>query len=148
MPVTRNPASVPPVTYASSGADVQRRRLAIGMSVAELAKRASVDRGRLSALERGEKVRDTTLAAVVRALTDLEHELGMDVPSQVAQVEAAPQEPAAPHMVRIEVDGVYGAKALVVEGPVEDLPALEAAVDRILRRLAGEATEDPPRSQE
>lgn len=139
MPVTRNAASVPPVTDASSGADIQRRRLAIGMSVAELAKRASVDRGRLSALERGDKVRDTTLAAVVRALSDIEHELGMDEPSQVVPVEAAPT--PAPHMVRIEVDGVYGAKALVVEGPVDDLPALEAAVDRILRRLAGEATE-------
>ena len=140
MSVTSIATSVAPVTDASSGANIQRRRLAIGMSVAELARRANVDRGRLSALEAGDNVRDTTLAAVVRALSDLEHELGMDEPSQVAPVQMA-SEPPAPHMVRIEVDGVYGAKALVVEGPVDDLPALEAAVDRILRRLAGESRE-------
>lgn len=116
------------------GAGFKERRTAIGMSVNALAKRAGVDRGSLTALEAGGHVRDTTVAAVERTLADLEHELGMDEPSQVAGEPVAEK----PHVVRFEVQGVYGARALIVEGPVDDLPALEAAVDRIMRRLAGE----------
>jgi transcriptional regulator with XRE-family HTH domain len=120
------------VTEPTAGADIQRRRLTIGMSVAALAKAAGVDRGRLAALEAGEKVRDTTLAAVVRTLDDLEHEMGMDLPSRVEPVAAEEQKP---NVIRFVVEGVYGAKALVVEGPVENIAELEAAVDRIMRRL-------------
>lgn len=135
--------SVAVVTDASSGADIQKRRLAIGISVAELARRAGVDRGRLSALENGEKVRDTTLAAVVRALEEHEHELGMDLPSQVkAPTTVSGDETPKPNVIRFEVQGVYGAKALIVEGPVDNLPELEAAVDRIMRRLAGDQQKD------
>ncbi len=141
MSVTSSTTSVAAVTDASTGEDVQRRRLAIGISVAELARKASVDRGRLSALEGGDKVRDTTLAAVIRALSELEHELGMDEPSQVVPVQVPVAE--KPNVIRFEVQGVYGAKALVVEGPVENIAELEAAVDRIMRRLAGEQATIP-----
>lgn len=115
-----------------SGEQIKTRRTAIGMSVAALAKRAGVDRGSLAALEDGRHVRDTTVAAIDKTLADLEHEMGMDVPSQVAIPAAAPA------MIRFTVEGVYGAKALVVEGPVENVAELEAAVDRIMRRLAGD----------
>ena len=138
MSVAHVTTSVGAVTSESAGAGIQRRRLEIGISVAELARRAGVDRGRLTALENGERVRDTTLAAVTRALADLEHELGMDVPSVVEAPTAA-----APSMIRFTVEGVYGAKALVVEGPVENIAELEAAVDKIMRRLAGEQGDTP-----
>ena len=59
-----------------------------------------------------------------------EHEMGMDMPSQVQPTPAAD-----PGFVRIKVENVYGARALIVEGPVGDLAELEAAVDRIMRRL-------------
>ena len=139
MSVAHVTTSVGAVTSESAGAGIQRRRLEIGISVAELARRAGVDRGRLTALENGERVRDTTLAAVTRALADLEHELGMDVPSVVAEQAPAPASP----MIRFTVEGVYGAKALVVEGPVENIAELEAAVDKIMRRLAGEQGDTP-----
>ncbi len=141
MSVTPISTSVAAVTDVSTGEDIHRRRLAIGISVAELARRAGIDRGRLSALEAGEKVRDTTLAAVVRTLADLEHELGMNEPSQVVPAKVAAERP---NVIRFEVQGVYGAKALVVEGPVENIAELEAAVDRIMRRLAGEQGQAEP----
>lgn len=124
----------------TAGDRYKARRTAIGLSVSALAKRAHVDRGSLTALEQGQPVRDTTLAAIEKALAELEHELGMDEPSAVSLVSP---EPVAekPHTIRFEVQGVYGAKALIVEGPVDDLPALEAAVDRIMRRLAEGADE-------
>lgn len=133
MPKDRATVSVGAVE-SNPGADIQARRLAIGMPVAALARRAKVDRGRLSALEAGESVRDTTLAAVERALSELEEEMGMDVPSRVAHPSV---EDPSQHFIRFRVEGVYGAKALVVEGPVDNLPELEAAVDRIMKRLAG-----------
>lgn len=46
--------------------------------------------------------------------------------------------PPKPNVVRYEVQGVYGAKAIIVEGPVESIAELEASVDRILRRMARE----------
>jgi hypothetical protein len=98
------------------------------MSVSALAKRAGVDRGSLAAFEAGGSVRDTTVAAIDKTLSDLEHEMGMDEPSQVTTPD--------PGFIRFRVEGVYGARALVVEGPVGNLPELEAAVDRIMKRLA------------
>ena len=41
-------------------------------------------------------------------------------------------------MLRIEVPNVYGTRALIVEGPVDDPEALAAAVDAIMRRMANE----------
>lgn len=136
MSITPMGVSVAGVTQMNAGADIRKRRLAIGMSVTALAKLAGVDRGRLKALEAGEKVRDTTMAAVVKALSDREHELGIDLPSQVRMVPVEAE--SHPQVIRFEVQGVYGAKALVVEGPPENIAELEEMVDRIMRRLAGE----------
>jgi len=112
--------------------DYKARRTAIGMSVSALAKAAGVDRGSLTALEAGQPVRDTTVASVEKTLTDLEHEMGMDLPAQVVPITASAPDPG---FIRFKVEGVYGANALVIEGPVENIGALEAAVDRLLRRL-------------
>ena len=125
-------SSVVPV-MTERGDQFKSRRTAIGLSVSALAKRANVDRGSLANLEDGKAVRDTTVAQIEKTLSDLEHELGMDVPSAVE----APSS-ATPGMIRFKVEGVYGAKALVVEGPVENLAELEEMVDRVMRRLAGE----------
>lgn len=133
MSVERQTTTVKAVMI-ERGEQFKARRTAIGMSVSALAKRAGVDRGSLSHLEEGRSVRDTTVAQIERTLTELEHELGMDVPTVVAPI----GKPETPAMIRFTVEGVYGAKALVVEGPVENVAELEAAVDRIMRRLAGE----------
>lgn len=132
MPAPERITSVRPVS-TDTGAQFQARRVAIGMSVKALAERAGVDRGSIAKLEAGEKVRMTTVGAIDKALSDLEHEYGMDLPSQVETLKA----PTAtePGVVRVKVEGVYGAKALIVEAPPENLPELEAMVDRIMRNL-------------
>jgi transcriptional regulator with XRE-family HTH domain len=109
-----------------SGADLQQRREALGLSVSALAKRAGVDRATLDRVEGdAEGVRGVTRKAVERTLVELEAEIGMDDPTP---------EPES-KVVRFVVRGVYGAEALVVEGPVESIAELERSVDRIMRRL-------------
>jgi transcriptional regulator with XRE-family HTH domain len=110
----------------ATGADVSARRTAIGMSVSALAKRAGVDRGSLAALEEGRTVRDTTVAAVLRTLADLEHEMGMDEPD--------PVRPAQPHMIEIEVTGDFGVR-VVVKGPVEDEAEVVEAAMKLVRGM-------------
>lgn len=115
-----------------AGRRVQERRAGMGMSVSALAKRAGVDRGSLAALEAGGSVRDTTLAAVEKALAELEHEMGMDLPSQVDSPRTEP------HMIEIEVSGDFGVR-VVVKGPIEDRAELEASALRLARNMRGDA---------
>jgi transcriptional regulator with XRE-family HTH domain len=136
MSVQRAAATVGPV-MSIRGDQYRARRTAIGMSVSALAKLAGVDRGSLTALEEGRHVRDTTVGQIEKALSGLEHELGMDEPSVVEPV-SSPE----PGFIRFKVEGVYGAKALIVEGPVDNMAELEEMVDRVMRRLAdGPTTE-------
>lgn len=106
--------------------DIEARRVQLGWSVSDLAERASVDRGRLAKFLRGEVApRPAWIGAVEKALSTVED--GGET-----------TEPHRSGLVRFTVEGVYGAKALVVEGPVGNIPELEAAVDRIMRRVQGE----------
>jgi transcriptional regulator with XRE-family HTH domain len=106
------------------GAHFRARRLKLGLSVQALAKRAHIDRDTLKRVEDGrDGVRELTLSAIDRALSELEQEIGMDDPDPESSV------------VRFTVRGVYGAEAIVVEGPVANIADLEASVDRIMRRL-------------
>lgn len=66
---------------------------------------------------------DATFDRVEAALDLLEEETEPEVPA------------AGPHLIRITVEGVSGAKALIVEGAPEDQAQLEAMVDRIMRNL-------------
>lgn len=112
------------VTTDSAGERKRDRRLLLGLSVSALAKRAGVDRATLKRVEADDPdVRDTSVVAIERALTELEQEMGMDDPDGDSSV------------VRFTVRGVYGAESLVVEGPVENIAELERSVDRIMRRL-------------
>ena len=113
---------------SEAGDKFKARRAAIGLSVAALAKRAGVDRGSLSALEEGRTVRDTTVAQVERALSDLEHELGMDVPSAVQSPAGARE----PEPLRFTFHDVYGIGELIVEGPVDRPDEIVAAVAKLL----------------
>lgn len=113
------------------GEHYRARRTAIGMSVSALAKRANVDRGSLANLEEGKGVRDTTVAQIEKTLADLEHELGMDVPSAV---EAPPSAaPAAP--IRLTFHDIFGVGEIIAEGPADKPDELIAAVSKLLAEL-------------
>jgi hypothetical protein len=106
------------------------------MAAGRLSAMAEVSREHLSAVENGhKKPTDEWVRRVELAMDRYAHETGQDEPEAPA---AANEGATPPGFIRFKVEGVYGAKALVVEGPVDNLPELEAAVDRIMRRLAGE----------
>lgn len=122
---------------SAPGGRIKDRRKSLGMPANRLAKEAEVSREHLSAVENGHKQPTPEwVRRVELAMDRYAHETGQDEPA------AAPATHAAP-MVRFTVEGVYGAKALVVEGPVENIAELEAAVDKIMRRLAGEQGNAP-----
>jgi transcriptional regulator with XRE-family HTH domain len=118
------------------GAALRARREHLGMTVSDLAELASVDRGKLGRFESGKDVpSERWISGVERALDSFEAETGHE------PGEAATKPPEA-GFIRFKVEGVYGAKALVVEGPVENMAELEEMVDRVMRRLAdGPTTE-------
>jgi transcriptional regulator with XRE-family HTH domain len=134
MSAIRTIATVGDVS-AHPGGQIKARRTAIGMSVSALAKRAGVDRGSLAALEAGGSVRDTTLAAVDMTLGDLEHEMGMDMPSSgvgaaTTEVESAP--------IRLTFHDVFGVGEIIAEGPSDKPDELIAAVSKLLAELRSE----------
>lgn len=121
----------------STGRDVKARRDRIGMTIKELAARAEVSRDTLSDWERGARnPQSETVEAVLAALDQLEEEMGITAPP--------PGSSPSPGLVRFEVTGIYGADALVVEGPVENIAELEAMIDRIMRGSGRRETGENP----
>lgn len=115
-------STVPSVVEgAAEGELIRQRREALGWSIGALADRAGVDRGRLSAIEKGAKHRGTTAAAILRALDELEAEL------------SGPYDDDR-HMVTFRMSGNFGVD-VTVSGPVENLPELEESVGRLLQRM-------------
>lgn len=115
---------------AETGRRIRERRLALRMTVKDLAARAGVDRGRLAKLEAGDSaVRATTIRAVVDALTEVEQLTG-DLPREQRNDDEG--------VVEFRVTGNFGVD-VVVKGPVRDLPALEESVNRILSRMQRES---------
>lgn len=116
------------------GASIRARRKALGMGAGRLASLAEVSREHLSAVENGHKVpTGEWVRRVELAMDDWARETG-----QMQDEPAEPPTPAPGGMIKFTVEGVYGAKALVVEGPVENLAELEDMVDRVMKRLAGD----------
>lgn len=131
------------LSVSDAGDRVRMRRERLGASQEDVAESAGVNRDTVRAVERGESSAKSR-RLVADALTRMEEEAGLDLPGEethplvrrVAPVEGAPQ------LIRIEVPGVHGAKAIVVEGPVDNPEALAEAVDAIMRRLYPPTTPD------
>lgn len=123
-------------TMRTEGAAITTRRERLGLEINELADEANVNRDTLSDWEAGNtRPQMKTMKKVLDALDRIELEMGINAPTEGFESED--------HLVRFTVKGVYGAEALVVEGPVGDIALLEEAVDRIMRRIQGRG-ETPP----
>jgi transcriptional regulator with XRE-family HTH domain len=115
----------------SAGGRIRARRKRLGMTIGALADHAKVDRDTLSAWERGVTDPHTSTAGKVeRALDELEHELGMDLPSVVSQ--PVPVGDPDEGMVEFTVEGVYGVRSVVVKGPIRDIAELRRAVSDLI----------------
>jgi len=99
----------------------------------ELADAAGVSRDTLAAIESGQGFRRASLTKIERALDAAEEEAGITAPPPMRQ---EPQD-AAGRVVVIRLPTPGGGQ-IVVEGPVGDLDALEAAARRLLRGFTSE----------
>lgn len=116
----------------SRGALIGRRVHALGITDREWHAVTGIDRKTLGRAIRNEPgVRPGTFTAIEAELDRLE-----------ARNAGGATREVAPGVVRIEVQGVYGTKALILEAGVENSELLEQMVDRIMRRLAEEEQGD------
>lgn len=118
---------------SDSGGIVRARRERLGASQSEVAEQAGVNRDTVSAVEH-DQASARSRRIVADALTRMEAEAGLPPYGEPLVQRVAPVEGAA-GLLRVEVPGLHGASAIVVEGPVDNPEALAAAVDAIMRRL-------------
>lgn len=144
MESTRARADLPAVTTSAGdssdrGSAIARRVEALGITDREWHAVTGIDRKTLNrAILNKPGTRPSTYTAIEAELDRLEARNAGEA------VTSSPQEEIAPGVVRVEVQGVYGAKALVFQAPVENVDVLEQMVDRIMRRLAsGQGADDP-----
>lgn len=115
-----------------------RRRLRLDMTQTQIADEAGISRDTVHAVESGGGSMRSR-RKITDALDRLEDEADLG-PIAGEQPTPAPT-PTLPipgrdeKVVRFIVRNVYGAEALVVEVPPENMDELERAVDRIMRRL-------------
>lgn len=122
------------------GAAIRRRIDTLGISDREWHTQTGIDRKTLHRAIRNEPgTRASTYTAIEAELEKLE--------AKVAGRAIVAPASEKPNVVRIEVQNVYGTRALVVEGPISDRLELEEMVDRIMRRRAAEEG-DPDAARE
>lgn len=121
------------------GEQVRLRRERLRIKQDQLASAAGIkSRDTITAIEHGGGSA-AYQRRVDEALTKMEEEAGFKAEPLTTPTPAPANAPEDhPQVIRFEVQGVYGAKALIVEGPPENIAELEEMVDRIMRRLAGE----------
>jgi transcriptional regulator with XRE-family HTH domain len=124
-----------PVT---DGVVARARRERLGASQGDVADEAGVNRDTVSAVEH-DQASARSRRLVMDTLTRLEEEAGLPPYGEPLVERVAPIEGAS-GLLRVEVPGLHGARALVVEGPVDNPEALAAAVEAIMRRLYPPAT--------
>lgn len=125
-----DPTESAPVT---DGSLARARRERLGASQGELAEQAGVNRDTVSAVEHG-TASAKSRRLVTDTLTKMEQEAGLPAYGEPLVERVTPLDSAA-GLLRVEVPGLHGGQAIVVEGPVDNPEALAAAVDALMRRL-------------
>lgn len=118
----------------NEGQSIRERREQLKLNKVELARESAVHRDTITDIEAGKGFQAATMGKLIETLDRLEDEAGLT---------AAGEARADAGLVRYTVQNVYGATAIVVEGSVENIAELEASVDRIMRRAAGQQTPAP-----
>lgn len=114
-------AELATVTEQSRGQAIRARLDAIGISEREFEERSGINRQTLArAIKDDPKVKPTTYLAI-EAWLDRREESHRGLPE-------------APHIVTFRLTGNFGVD-VVVSGPVENLPELEASVERLIRGM-------------
>lgn len=112
---------------AERGIEIKRRRARLGIaSLSEFARASGIPRKTLAAVEDG-TAQERSYIKTEKWLDDFEHETG----------DPTDEELASHGLVKFSVGGDFGV-SVIVEGPVTNMPEMEAAVGRLLDRLRSE----------
>lgn len=111
---------------ADEGVGVRARRERLGIGKKELAEEAGVSRDTLAAIEDGRNFRRASLTRIENALSKIEEEVGFNAPPLTVTTEGS-------DFIEFRVEGLYGAKAVVVKGPVRDKDALLEIVRQLMQ---------------
>ena len=137
MPTMGERASVAAVVD-HVGQRIESRRARLGLTIKALAVRAGIDRGTLAKIEAGTaaNVRATTIAAIERALDELE----------AADPSAAELPPGAHRigdpaddLIEFTIEGTDGIKA-VVKGPIRNMDELQEAARKLIANIQQRTT--------
>lgn len=127
METALSQAGLAVVADETRGQAIKRRRLALGIkSQHVLAKQSGVSRDAVMAAEAGD-ASETTYGRLEAWLSGIEEETGMDASSS----------PSERGLVTFRLSGNFGVE-VTVQGPVENVAELEAAVERLIRKVGEE----------
>lgn len=114
-------------------------RVQLGLSVAELARRASISVDTVRSILGGKEGQATKVRAVDDALAKAAREQGMD--AAVTRSTAAAHELAEEGLMEFEVGGNFGV-SVVVRGPVANHAELEEAVLKLIQGMNAASRND------
>lgn len=147
MNATRDAAPLAPMTTSGGGpqdrgAEIGRRFEALGLSDRKWHEETGIDRKTLNrAIDNYPGTRRGTYDAIEANLDKLEAKYRAQAvamkkhdPESSPDIEVGPAEDHGGY-IRFELQGVYGAKAMIVSAPVGNPEELATAVDLIMRRL-------------
>lgn len=140
MNTTQVGAELPPVTTSAGdssdrGAAIARRIEELGITDREWHKATGIDRKTLHRAMRNEPgTRAGTYTAIEAELDRLEARNAGEPVAEAQEIAAG--------VIRVEVQGIYGAKALVFQSSVENREELAQMVDLVMRRLAREQADE------
>lgn len=123
------------------GAEIRRRYEKLGISYREWDKQTGIARQTLlRAFENAPGTRESTYLAIESELTRLE-----DAIAGRGQLDVQPISDPDRGLVTFTVEGIYGAKSVVIKGPVENVDLLREQIDKLLR---GAGVEDESANEE
>lgn len=128
-PVTENPEP----SRQQTGQELSAITARLGLSMRELADQIGVDRETIKRVFEGDPtVRERKWAEVDAKIRALDEEMGSERHKEPVSL------PSPDDIVEIRATGNFGVD-IVVRGPVSDLPQLEDAVFRLVKRMGGSA---------
>ena len=123
-----------PLVNEQRGQAITQRRLRVGINnVTAFAKELRMDRETVVRAEAG-RASERTYQQIETWLSRFEEETGHDAPIEATSETAVA---GSSPLVEFRIGGNFGVD-VVVSGPVENLPELEASVSRLLDRLRTE----------
>lgn len=132
----RSAGTVAPMSDTTPGSERDALRIQLGLSTAELARRADISVDTVRKILKGQEGQATKVRAVDDALARAGQEKGFDAVVQPSGTDGTRQhhDLVDEDLMEFEVGGNFGV-SVVVRGPVKDHEAIETAVLKLIQGM-------------